>query len=76
MILGYISELLIRGDSVLYDENEGSSVGSFYSHRVVPSIPDEEEEEPESGFEEEPLVQTVECRICQEEDTTKKLEIP
>lgn len=26
--------------------------------------------------EEEPLLQSVECRICQEEDTTKNLEAP
>ncbi|KAH0706245.1 hypothetical protein KY285_010752 [Solanum tuberosum] len=44
-------------------EDAGSSGGSSYSHRVVPSISGEEEEEPEAGFEEEPLVQTVECRI-------------
>jgi len=26
--------------------------------------------------EEEPLIQTVECRICQEEDCTENLEVP
>ncbi|KAL3352177.1 hypothetical protein AABB24_020310 [Solanum stoloniferum] len=57
-------------------EDAGSSGGSSYSHRVVPSISGEEEEEPEAGFEEEPLVQTVECRICQEEDSMENLEIP
>lgn len=76
MILGYISELLMGGHSVLCAdglitpesshlmqgaEDAGSSGGSSYSHRVVPSISGEEEEEPEAGFEEEPLVQTVEC---------------
>ncbi|XP_070016165.1 uncharacterized protein [Nicotiana sylvestris] len=46
----------------------GSSGGSSYSHRVGPSTLGEGEEEP--------LIQTVECRICQEEDSPKNLEIP
>ncbi|KAF3640439.1 putative gibberellin-regulated protein 6-like [Capsicum annuum] len=34
------------------------------------------DEGPTAGDEEEPLLQTVECRICQEEDSLKNLEIP
>ncbi|MCD7473244.1 hypothetical protein HAX54_014961 [Datura stramonium] len=57
-------------------EDAGSLGGSSYSHRVFPSISGEDEEESEAGGEEEPLVQAVECRICQEEDSAKNLEIP
>ncbi|KAF8399478.1 hypothetical protein HHK36_015344 [Tetracentron sinense] len=37
---------------------------------------DKKEEEHEVSDEEEPLLQTVECRICQEEDHMKNLETP
>lgn len=36
----------------------------------------QENEYPRAGDEEEPLLQTVECRICQEEDSLKNLEMP
>ncbi|XP_015079883.1 uncharacterized protein LOC107023642 isoform X1 [Solanum pennellii] len=36
----------------------------------------QENEYQRAGDEEEPLLQTVECRICQEEDSLKNLEIP
>lgn len=57
----------------------GTSKESSCSHTVAPSvsastIDDKEEEGP--GGEDEPLIQTVECRICQEEDSIKNLEIP
>lgn len=83
MILGHISELLMGEQSVLCADRivtpeslhspqgaggPGSSGGSSYSHRVGPSTLGEGEEEP--------LIQTVECRICQEEDSPKNLEIP
>ncbi|KAI3825651.1 hypothetical protein L1987_07181 [Smallanthus sonchifolius] len=35
-----------------------------------------QDEEHDANGEEEPLVQSVECRICQEEDTIKNLEVP
>ncbi|XP_059286878.1 uncharacterized protein LOC132040269 isoform X1 [Lycium ferocissimum] len=57
-------------------EDAGSTGGSSYSHKVVPLTSGEDEEEPEAGGEEEPLVQTVECRICQEEDSSNNVEIP
>ncbi|OIS95766.1 PREDICTED: uncharacterized protein LOC109235240 isoform X2 [Nicotiana attenuata] len=60
-------------------DDAGSSAGSSCSHTVSQSTygtANKEDEEPEAGGEDEPLLQTVECRICQEEDSTKNLEIP
>ncbi|KAF3647130.1 putative DNA excision repair protein ERCC-1-like [Capsicum annuum] len=60
-------------------EDAGSSGGSSCSHAVGQSSYDtanKEDDEPETGGEDEPLLQTVECRICQEEDSPKNLEIP
>lgn len=56
----------------------GSSGESSGSHPVDPptgSI-DVEGVGEHLSDEEEPLIQTVECRICQEEDSIKNLEIP
>ena len=36
----------------------------------------DEEGDNSAGGEEEPLIQTVECRICQEEDSINNLEVP
>ena len=57
----------------------GSSGESSGSHPADPptcSIDVEGVEEHGMSEEEEPLIQTVECRICQEEDSIKNLEIP
>ncbi|CAN4086337.1 unnamed protein product [Withania somnifera] len=65
--------------SVKGSEDAGSSGGSSCSHTVGQSAYDtsnKKDEEPEAGGEDEPLLQTVECRICQEEDSPKNLEIP
>ncbi|CAN4099379.1 unnamed protein product [Withania somnifera] len=55
-----------------------SSGGRSVSPTVGTSsgIDAKEDENPGAGDEEEPLLQTVECRICQEEDNLKNLEIP
>lgn len=55
-----------------------SSGGRSVSQTVGTSsgIDAKEDENPGAGDEEEPLLQTVECRICQEEDSLKNLEIP
>lgn len=37
---------------------------------------EEASEERDAADEEEPLIQSVECRICQEEDSVKNLESP
>ena len=58
--------------------SEGGDEGSC-SHTVDPStsaLEDKGLEEHHGPEEEEPLIQTVECRICQEEDSIKNLEIP
>ncbi|KAK7855783.1 putative e3 ubiquitin ligase sud1 [Quercus suber] len=57
----------------------GSSGESSGSHPADPpacSIDVVGVEEHGMSEEEEPLIQTVECRICQEEDSIKNLEIP
>lgn len=49
------------------------------SKSVDPKTKDEEEESREQhdvDDEEEPLIQSLECRICQEEDSVKNLESP
>lgn len=53
---------------------EGSSSHSVDSPACVVSM--KEAEEHGVSDEEEPLIQTVECRICQEEDSIKNLEVP
>ena len=53
--------------------NVGSSVSP--SSQMNSSIVDERVYI-NDGDEEEPLIQTVECRICQEEDDVKNLEAP
>lgn len=57
---------------------EASGVGSC-SHTANPStstIDIKDVEEREGDDELEPLIQIVECRICQEEDSIKNLETP
>ncbi|CAN4088461.1 unnamed protein product [Withania somnifera] len=65
-------------DRLITPESLHSVQGSC-SHKVGQSACDtsnKEDEQPEAGDEDEPLLQTVECRICQEEDSPKNLEIP
>lgn len=60
-------------------EAPGSSAQGFCSHVADPStsaIDIEEEGENDAAGEEEPLIQNVECRICQEEDGINNLEVP
>ncbi|XP_055830279.1 uncharacterized protein LOC129899362 isoform X3 [Solanum dulcamara] len=59
-------------------EHTESSGGRTGSQTVGTSsgIDAKKNEDPGAGDEEEPLLQTVECRICQEEDSLKILEIP
>ncbi|XP_074376011.1 uncharacterized protein LOC141717723 isoform X3 [Apium graveolens] len=56
----------------------GTAQGSCSKVNGSSSFPidiDEEEDNVAAG-EEEPLIQTVECRICQEEDSINNLEVP
>ena len=62
-------------------DSSGSSSGSSCSQKTaqMPACVVNIEGVEEHGMpeeEEEPLIQTAECRICQEEDTLKNLEIP
>ncbi|KAK8484365.1 hypothetical protein V6N11_049639 [Hibiscus sabdariffa] len=55
---------LVESDAVPSEENPG------------PSRFSDSKEEVASGDEEEPLIQSAECRICQDEDFIKNLETP
>ena len=58
---------------------QGAEVpGSSRCHTIDPStsIDMKDVEECGGADEEEPLIQMVECRICQEEDSIQNLEIP
>lgn len=59
-------------------EAPGPSGSSSCSHKDDPSALaiDIKDDELEGAGEEEPLLQTVECRICQEEDIVNNLEVP
>ncbi|KAL8091515.1 uncharacterized protein LOC141690131 [Apium graveolens] len=57
-------------------ETPGSSVGGSCSHVLDPYSSAIDIEDNNGASEEEPLIQTVECRICQEEDSIKNLEVP
>lgn len=58
-------------------EAPGSSVEGSCSHVADPySSAIDIEEENGAAAEEESLIQTVECRICQEEDSIRNLEVP
>ena len=56
----------------------GSIQGSCSKVTGSASFPIDIDEEEDSGAadEEQPLIQTVECRICQEEDSINNLEVP
>ncbi|PON57385.1 Zinc finger, RING/FYVE/PHD-type [Parasponia andersonii] len=62
-------------ESIQGTESLGSSLGSNEVPTCVINVEGVEEHYgPED--EEEPLIRTAECRICQEEDTLKNLEVP
>ncbi|KAH9721873.1 RING-CH-type domain-containing protein [Citrus sinensis] len=63
----------MQGTESSASSEEGSSSHSVDSPAVVSM---KEAEEHGVSDEEEPLIQTVECRICQEEDSIKNLEVP
>lgn len=62
------------------EASASSGEGGYCSHATEFSTCtiniNKEEEENDAAGEEEPLIQTVECRICQEEDSIKNLEAP
>ena len=61
------------------EEFPGASGEGSCSHTAGPStstIDIKDVEEHDDADEQEPLIQMVECRICQEEDSIKNLEVP
>ncbi|KAK1309450.1 hypothetical protein QJS10_CPA09g01508 [Acorus calamus] len=63
---------LVEGAPVPSGESSSSA-----HHVEIPSTTGEKNKgESDVPEEEEPLIQTVECRICQEEDLVKNLEVP
>ncbi|XP_057480572.1 uncharacterized protein LOC130767663 [Actinidia eriantha] len=61
------------------EELPGASGEGSCSHTAGPStstIDIKDVEEHADADEQEPLIQMVECRICQDEDSTKNLEVP
>ncbi|XP_010550603.1 PREDICTED: uncharacterized protein LOC104821422 [Tarenaya hassleriana] len=66
---------LITSES-LNTERGSDSGESSVPRPADPSVTVEAAREHDVSEEEEPLIQSVECRICQEEDTVKNLEAP
>uniref|UniRef100_A0A2P2L6I2 Uncharacterized protein MANES_06G092200 n=1 Tax=Rhizophora mucronata TaxID=61149 RepID=A0A2P2L6I2_RHIMU len=64
----------MQGDKVIASSRECSSSHAANEHTCVIDIDGAGEHE--VFGEDDPLIQTVECRICQEEDSIKNLEIP
>ena len=68
-----------KTESLQGSETPGSSVeGSSSQSAELPTCAIDVKGVGEKAIaeEEEPLIQTVECRICQEEDSVKNLEVP
>ncbi|CAN6585161.1 unnamed protein product [Malus baccata var. baccata] len=69
-----------KTESLQGSETPGSSVEGSSSHSAeLPTCAIDVKGVGEKAIaeeEEEPLIQTVECRICQEEDSVKNLEVP
>ncbi|KAK9049324.1 hypothetical protein SSX86_031707 [Deinandra increscens subsp. villosa] len=73
--------LVLHADQLVSNKSlhSSESVGASCSHATDVSIVVNDMNEDvkyDSDGENEPLIQSVECRICQEEDTTENLEVP
>ncbi|KAF5818217.1 putative E3 ubiquitin-protein ligase MARCH [Helianthus annuus] len=73
--------LVLHADQLVTNKslNSSESVDASCSHATDVSIAVNDTNEDvkyDSDGEKEPLIQSVECRICQEEDTIKNLEVP
>ncbi|KAK9114248.1 hypothetical protein Syun_021045 [Stephania yunnanensis] len=67
----------VQGSIVLETPREGAaSASASASASSSTSVDKRDEDEVEANDESEPLIQNVECRICQEEDNIKNLETP
>lgn len=68
---------LVKPDIVESAEsNRKSGTNPSTQNLHVPYDTDKDMEDQTVAGEEEPLIQTLECRICQEEDQLKNLETP
>lgn len=71
--------LILRVDQLVAPhevENLGVNPNASSSHDDGLLTEKKEEEEYDESGEKEPLIQSIECRICQEEDSIKNLEVP
>lgn len=71
--------LILRVDQVVEPQEVkalGSNPKASCSHAAGLTTDTKEDEEFDASGEEEPLIQSIECRICQEEDSIKNLEVP
>ncbi|CAH2043839.1 unnamed protein product [Thlaspi arvense] len=80
--LSSCTDRLVTSDHLSSERGSNESSGESSRAQGTTSLPTtkpmnhESEEEEEATDEEEPLIQSVECRICQEEDSVKNLESP
>ncbi|XP_043707258.1 uncharacterized protein LOC122656707 [Telopea speciosissima] len=74
----YVDRLITPAilQSMQGDEVPGSSAEGSCTQTAVSTCEDKRVLEHDVSDEEEPLIQTLECRICQEEDHIKNLETP
>ncbi|KAI3686504.1 hypothetical protein L1987_80183 [Smallanthus sonchifolius] len=79
IVLRMDDQLILRVDHLVTPQ-EGGTLGfipkASSSQTAGLTIDTKEEEECNASGEEEPLIQSTECRICQEEDSIKNLEVP
>ncbi|XP_076941544.1 uncharacterized protein LOC143611148 [Bidens hawaiensis] len=68
-------QLISRSDQLVVAPQEGGNLGVVAEASSSQTAGTKDEECNASG-EEEPLIKSVECRICQEEDSVKNLEVP
>ncbi|CAF1921540.1 unnamed protein product [Brassica rapa subsp. narinosa] len=75
--LSSCTDRLVTSDHINSDnESSGECSRAQGTTSLSTTKPEEVEEESHVNDEEEPLIQSVECRICQEEDSVKNLESP
>ncbi|CAH1442982.1 unnamed protein product [Lactuca virosa] len=73
--------LVLRVDQLATNKSKsedapGLSPDASCSHASISVTDMKGDEEYDTAGEDEPLIQSIECRICQEEDTIKNLEVP
>ena len=82
MLLQMEDHLVLRVDQLVTNksmENPGLSPDASCSRDTatrISVIDMKEDGEYDEAGEDDPLIQSIECRICQEEDSIKNLEVP